>query len=147
MARPGRVVTRDVHIGDLYDTLTSIVGIRPGGATDGESFAACLPNAAADCGLRPSRQYSELYRYSTDGVTLETGSAALKRGNLKLQAAYTSTRRCLQSSLYNLDVDPYEQTDIQPVSFAATLSMRRTLERMAILWYLRSARGQVVWCS
>lgn len=145
--RPGRVVSKDLLIGDLYDTLAEAVGIVPTGVTDGESFAGCFTSTAADCGFRSSRvQYAELYNLAPDGVTLATGSAAYKRSNFKMQVAYEPSGTCLRSTLYDLNSDPYELTNIQPTYVSTTSSMRRTLERMGVPWYPRSARGNVVWC-
>lgn len=147
VTRPGRAVTKDIMVTDLYDTLSELVGVTPTGTTDGESFAACFASTAADCGFRTSRvQYSELYNLGADGTTLISGSAAYKRSNFKLQATYVPASNCLQSSLYDLNGDPYELTDIQPTYVATTTSMRRTLERLGVGWYPRSARGNVVWC-
>lgn len=146
IARPGREVSRPVLIADLYDTILAATGATASHATDGESFAACFTSTSPTCGygsIRP--MWAEQYRI--DGSGIRSGQGAWRNSSLKVQVEYQRDATCINPTVYDLNADPYELTDLYAtLSPARARGLKRSVGDIDAPWFPHESTGQTRWC-
>lgn len=145
---PGRVVSRQVLVQDLFDTSLATLGLANPVTTDGGSFAECLTStsetcAAASLSLRPT--WSETWTVDAAGAT-STGRAVYRKGNTRLVMDYSRAGTCLMPAIFDA-ADPLDEYD-RYASTAATAvrTLKREVTALGAAWTPKDSAGRIRWC-
>lgn len=107
ISAPGRAVSLDAHVMDIYQTLYNDAFLISAASVDSRSFIDCFTDSRPHCGIGRRLGYTETFQHGPGGA-LTSAKIAVRFGDEKMVAQYNRGLGCMDESFYDTASDPLE---------------------------------------